>query len=415
MSATPTPTLAIPEGLALQPRAARTLQRTLAARSSHAFLLSGARGAGAHDAAVWLACASLCPNGGCDACDVCRRVKRRVHPDLIWLRAEGQQLAREQIDNLVEQLVRKPFEAQMQVAVIDDADTLSSRNPITGNALLKVLEEPPGDVLFVLLAERASMLLPTLRSRVIEVPFPPVPDERMLAHLVEVGMNDALLAGHGLTLDQLIRIAGGDVGRAHELANGGPALQRRRVATAVAAGLAGGRLHPSDAVEQLLQCTNTAQQHAIEVAEREFAAQLEQLPPKDAARFKNSKDSDGMESRIKRRGRRAMSEELRLLLSELAGWYRDLLAVSNGAPEAVRNVDSLSQLDALAGTPAALRVVAALDSIEELPGRLTTNVDIPIALAAMCAELAGLASNRIRSRRTLSSSTRTPQGLDLAL
>ena len=405
----------MPAGLRLQQRAARTLTHALRARAGHAYLLSGSRGAGTVDAAMWIAAASLCPNGGGDNCDVCRRVQRRVHPDLIWLQAEGQLLAREQIDLLIDQLVRRPFEAGMQVAVIDDAETLSSTNAITGNTLLKVLEEPPGDVLFVLLANSSAQLLPTLRSRVIEVPFPPLADAVLRAHLTELGVNEAALAANRLTLDAVVRMARGDVTRATELCAGGPTLYRHQVVTNIAVALASGQTEPAAAAAALLQLVDAAQSAAAELAEQEFQALIDQMVAQEGNRFRNSKDSEGFESRVKRRARRAMSDEIRLVLGELAMWYRDLLAVGSGADDTVINLDCLPTLVALRGSNAATRAVAALDAIEELPGRLSTNIDLPIAVAALCAELAGLGENRIRARRTLGAPSRTPAGMDVAI
>lgn len=403
-----------PRTLELQPRALRTLRQALAG-SGHAYVLAGEPGAGAVDAARWLAAAAVCPNGGGDGCEACARALRGVHPDVHWLRAEGTELAIEQIRDLVDQLVRTPFEALRQVAVIEDADTLGSTNAAAGNALLKVLEEPPGEVLFILLARRVAQVLPTLRSRAIEVGFPPLPDATLRAELEACGVSDATLAERGLDLASLVRAARGDLGRAHELAAGGPALATRQLALQVAEGLATGTIQPSACADALAAHVEAARGAAEAAAGAEFEAIAERMAPKDASRFRNSRDTDGMEKRSKRRGRRAAADTLRALLDELAVWHRDLLAVRLGAQDAVLSRDRIAQLSALRAAPASERAVAALDAIEELQSRASGNVDLPIALAALCSELASLAEHRVRSRRTLGASARSPQGYELAL
>src|SRR5688572_27907191 len=95
-------------------------------------------------------------------------------------------------------------------------------------------------------------MMPTLRSSVIEVAFPPVADARLAEHLAASGITDATLAERGFTLDQLVRVAGGDIARARALAAGGAELDRHRGVAQVAAGLAAGRMEPSDATSALL-------------------------------------------------------------------------------------------------------------------------------------------------------------------
>jgi len=76
----------------------------------------------------------------------------------------------------------KPYEARLRVAIITDAQTL---NPPAGNALLKVLEEPPDQTIFILTAPHASDLLPTIASRCHHIRFNPISRENLTDRLVE--------------------------------------------------------------------------------------------------------------------------------------------------------------------------------------------------------------------------------------
>lgn len=348
----------LPVVLAGDDRAARTLLGALNQRSAHAFMLCGPAVGGV---GAWIARRLLCPDGGCGRCAVCGRVDRRTHPDLLWVSAEGLQLRADQIGALVDVLDRTPFEATCQVAVIDDAETLSASNKEAANRILKALEEPTGDVVFVLLARTAAPVLPTIRSRVLEIPLP---------------RRD----GHART----------------------PAQERRRaLVDALAMDLARGTVLPGDAAALLLDEVRTAERAAVEAAEAEFAEVREQLPEEEAKRFATTKDPEGHEARAKRRGRRAASEELRALLHEQALWYRDLLAVASGANDTVVDPQRLERLCPLRDGAAARNAVAAIDAIDELVARLVTNPELGIALDALCGELMALAEGRVRSRRSI--------------
>lgn len=410
----------IPPALATQPRALRTLSSALDRRRAHAFLLSGSYGAGTIDAALWIARRVLCPAGGNDGCESCGRIDRRVHPDLHWVVPEGQQVTIEQLrgsgggsssggvlaGGLIGHLTRTPFEAAAQVAVIEDAHTLGATNAEAANSILKVLEEPPGDVVFVLLAETAGPVLATIRSRVIEVRFPPVSDHAMLEYLTSIGAPGQ---------EGIARLARGDLARARDLVAGGPHRQRYELVSGAVLALCRGEASPEAVAAALVERVTAAGDAATEAANAEFDLLAERMPPKDAARFAKSKEPDGREPRTRRRARRAFSLELRAVLADMAATYRDLAAVSVGADATVSCVDRLPELQALRASAAAVNAVAALDAIEEIPGRITTNVDLALAMSAVCAELASLAEGRMRSRRTIGAPSRTATGYEVSV
>ena len=86
------------------------------------------------------------------------------------------------VRELIEKIHFKPMEAERQVAVIPDADRM---NENAENALLKTLEEPPGDAALILTTSRPEALLPTTRSRCARVPFGAIDTETLEALLVE--------------------------------------------------------------------------------------------------------------------------------------------------------------------------------------------------------------------------------------
>jgi DNA polymerase-3 subunit delta' len=403
--------------LVAQPRALRSLEKLLDDARCHALLLSGIAGSGPTAAAARVAERTLCPNGGDDGCDVCRRVARRVHPDLHWVAPEGGALAIDQIREIVDVVTRMPFEAEAQVVVIEGADTLSSDNAEAGNSLLKALEEPAGRVVFVLLAERAARVLPTVRSRAIEVAFPAVPDALLVAALQADGLDEAkAAAATGLDLAGIARAARGDLQRAREIAAGDAAAQRRGDVLLAMHAAATGSAAPSQLANRIMSRASAASDAAAAAATIEFEAMLERMSAAEKKTFTAKTNDQGMEKRTNRRARKARVGELRACLDDLASWWRDVLALYVGAPEAVGNPDRVAQTSQAAAGPAGSRAVAALDAIDEAAARLElNNADEPVTIGALTAELAALAHGRIRARRTLGAPARTPQGYDVAM
>src|SRR3990170_1085284 len=146
-------------------------------RLAHAYIFSGPEGVGKGRVAQKLAQAVVCPvrpGGGCEGCVSCRRVKAGTHPDVMAVSVadEKKEIGIAQVRELRRRLGLRALEGGKKVAVIDDAHLLSG--PAQG-ALLKVLEEPPGDAVLVLLAANVSVLSRPLRSRCQVVRFGPLP------------------------------------------------------------------------------------------------------------------------------------------------------------------------------------------------------------------------------------------------
>ncbi|MCW2922027.1 MAG: ATPase involved in replication [Thermoleophilia bacterium] len=403
--------------LVAQPRALRTIERLLEEGRAHALLLSGSPGSGPVAAAQRVAQRVLCPNGGDDDCDVCGRISRRVHPDLMWIAPEGSDLAKPQIDLVVETTTRMPFEGVAQVVVLEGADSLSFDNRSAGNTLLKSLEEPEGRVVFVLLATSPARVLPTVRSRCVEVVFPAVPDALLVEALRADGVDEGVVAAAtGMDLNGIARAARGDLSRAREIAAGDTAAQRRGDLLVGMHQVASGAMAPSQLANRIMSRAGAASDAAAARAALEFDEMELVMSDKETKTFNGKTNDEGREKRTARRARKARVAELQACLAELSSWWRDVLALSVGADEAVTNLDRLDQTRAAAAGPAGTRAVGALDAIDDSAARLLfNNADEGVTVGALVAELAALAAGRIRARRTLGAGARTPQGYEVSL
>ncbi len=141
-------------------------------RLSHAYMLLGPEGPGRDEDALRLAAKLLCPepDAPCGRCRDCRKVLAGVHPDVIRVGREmaGKELRRDlvvgQIRAMTADAALAPNEAARKVYIISPADRMNAQ---AQNALLKALEDPPGHACFILCAEAADALLPTVRSRCV--------------------------------------------------------------------------------------------------------------------------------------------------------------------------------------------------------------------------------------------------------
>ena len=165
--------------------------KALLQQRGHAWLLSGPSGLGQYGLGMALVRAWLCENvgemGACGQCASCHAIDVRTHADLCVLMPETRMLELgwplgEKAQSDIDDKKRKPSK-EIRVEALRDAIEFSQRtsargrgkavlvypaedmNAIAANALLKTLEEPPGDVKFVLASESAHQLLPTIRSR----------------------------------------------------------------------------------------------------------------------------------------------------------------------------------------------------------------------------------------------------------
>ena len=135
-------------------------------RIPHAILIEGEKGTGRHTLAKYIANSCVCDGEDppCGSCRGCHLAETGTHPDITVTAPEDgkKNITVAQIRNLRNDAYVKPHMASGRVFIIDKADTMNEQ---AQNALLKVLEEPPGEIVFILIAESKAALLDTVISR----------------------------------------------------------------------------------------------------------------------------------------------------------------------------------------------------------------------------------------------------------
>ncbi len=353
---------------------------------THAWLLTGPPGSGRSNLAYAFAAALLSSPSGIDE-RVATLVEARTHPDLVTLSTEGVLITIAQARSVVQRASLAPSSSRYRVIVVEDADRMAER---TSNALLKALEEPPPETVWILCAPSEADLLPTIRSRVRTLTLQ-VPDPREVAQLLveRDGVAPAVA-------ERAAREAQSHIGMARRLATSDEARARRaetlqiamRVSTAASAVLAAARY-----VEI---ATADADALSAEKDEAERAQALHQLgiepggtvPPALRRQLKELEDAQ------KQRAKRGMRDGVDRILVDLLSLYRDILMTQLGVGRELVNEAMRPTVLAAADFLQRAAVIDVLDSIRVARERIEANVPPVLALEAMLVRAARAAQRR---------------------
>ncbi|MBI4730306.1 MAG: DNA polymerase III subunit delta' [Acidobacteria bacterium] len=340
----------------------------------HAYLFAGPQGVGRMPAAFALAASANCPERGCGACPVCRKVLRRAHPDVHLVAPEGAQILVGQVRAVREEAFRSPIEGRTKVFVVEDAERM---NAAAANALLKVLEEPPAGVLFVLITEAPEDLPPTVASRCRRLDFAP---------LGSAQVREVLAGHHGIDPD-LAEWAGrvaGNLARALRLARDpdAPALREAHLELP-------GRLARAGPAEAIRAAGEVKAESVAAVAK--LRATQEAGAKEHAEVFGDGRGTAAARKRLEDRHRReAKRREMDVyeeVLSDLASFYRDLLLAASGAPDALVNREVGDRIVRAAPRVERRWLLHALDRIEWARRAISRNASPALVLEALFMEL----------------------------
>lgn len=319
----------------------RVLRRSLAqGRLHHSLLFHGPEAVGKRTTAIALAAALNCASAGgsegrddaCGRCPACLKVDRGIHPDVATVTLEKTVIPIDAIRALRREAASMPFEGARRVFIVDPADRMSDD---AQNALLKTLEEPAASSCIILVTSRPMHLLPTTRSRCQGLAFGTLPVRELAGRLEAVrGLPPA-------DAWRAARLAGGRLGAAMQIDLARHDAEREELISLLA-GLA----------------ATWSPEKAFEAIER-FGSETEEI-----------------------------GGQLRML----SGLLRDIMLVSQGAPEeALLHADRAADLAALATrlarAPGALPLM--LDRVRLAQSDLERNVNRKLLLETLLFDLAG--------------------------
>lgn len=170
---------------------------------SHAYLFTGPRGTGKTSTARILAKSLNCVNGPtvtpCGECESCKAVTNSVPIDVIEIDAASNRSV-EDAHNILEKVQYAPVQGKYKIYIIDEVHMLTTP---AFNALLKTLEEPPKNVIFILATTESHKVLDTIKSRCQRFDFKRITTNDIVEHLEKISKLENIK----ITKEALVTIA----------------------------------------------------------------------------------------------------------------------------------------------------------------------------------------------------------------
>ena len=351
---------------------------------THAWLFTGPPGSGRSVAARAFAAAVLCERHGCGECPSCRQVAAGSHADLLLVRPDGLSYGVKQTRGLVLRAATAPVYGRWRVVLFEDADRATEQ---AANALLKAIEEPAPRTIWLLCAPSAADLPTTIRSRcrLVTLRIPPTAAVADVLVAEGVGKEQALAAA---------RAAQGHIGRARRLATDPEAAQRRAAvlrvpmqATALGPALAAAAALVKAADAEATAATGELDEPEREALRKAFGAGSTGKGVAAAIRGGAGALKD-LEDRQKSRATRLKRDSLDRALLDLAGFYRDVLAIQFGADVELANAGQRGDLGRIASAATPEATVRKIQAIMACRERLAASVAPLLAVEEMTIALA---------------------------
>lgn len=365
--------------------AARVRRGEAGPSMTHTWLMTGPPGSGRSTAARVFAAALQCPQEGCGRCDSCRRALAREHPDIDQFTPEKLQITTEESLALIHRASMTPVLGRWNVLILEDTDRL---NDVSGNALLKSLEEPGPQTVWILCAPTPEDVLPTIVSRARHVRLRTPSTREVAAALVARDAVQPALAAFAA------RAAQGHIGRARALALDEQVRLRRAEVLAVPGTLTDLGSCFIAAQNLLEAATSDARSitDPLDAAELDRALQAfgEGATGAVAARIKRmaAAATKDLEARQKSRRTRTVRDQIDRALLDLTSLYRDVLVVQTGAEVELVNDEMRPTVVAMAAHASVPATMTRLDALDEARMAVAASVAPQLALEALMVKLA---------------------------
>ena len=357
------------------------------ARMVHAWLFTGPPGSGRSVAALAFAAALQCEDPdvvGCGECRACHTVLAGTHADVHLLAPQGVNILLKDVKETIHRAASRPGTGRWQIVVVEEADRLTEQS---GNALLKVVEEPPSRTVFLLCSPTTDPMdiMVTLRSRSRNV---------ALRQPDAAAVERALLAGGDPIDPDLARwaasVSSGHVGRARWLATDEATRERRDVVLQLPMVMHNpGRAFPladrlvSAAEQEALARNSESDEREVEELRTALGAGGTGKGTASAGRGATGAVKE-LEKAQKSRRTRSTRDSLDLALVDLAGFYRDALMSALGAREVDPvHPDKAAEAARLGGHYPAAAILRAIEAIQECRAAIEVNVKPKFAVSAM--------------------------------
>lgn len=349
---------------------------------THAWLFTGPPGSGRTTAARAFAAALQCTASpaGCGTCPTCVSVVSGKHPDVAFISTEKFEYQVRDVREIITQAQDKASQARWRIIIIEDADRMSERS---GNVMLKAIEEPPANMIWILCAPSPADVLVTIRSRcrAVNLSIPSTEDVAQL--LVRRDGLDAELARFAARASQ------SHIGVARLLARDEQArIQREKVVTlplrvtTLPQAMEAAAESFEISAERAEHITGADLQHKVsELRKANGLGEEENIPAGLRGQFRE------LEENAKRFARRASFDAIDRTLTDLTTFFRDVLSLQLDTRVELVNEHLREKLNAFAAHQSREKTLSQIDAIDEARRRIAANVNQLMALEALMTRL----------------------------
>ena len=306
---------------------------------THAWLFTGPPGSGRSSAAVAFAQALVCANSGCGACNECQSAANGSHPDVEIIRTEGLSIKVEEVRELLTRVAWAPSMGGWRVVVMEDADRLTES---AANALLKAIEEPGNRTVWLLCAPTLHDVLPTIRSRCRHIQLHTPSDAAVATVLINRDGISEQMANFAA------RVSQGHIGRAKYLALNESVRSNRTTIMRLPLQL-NSLAAAFRAAQVLVDLATTSANAAAEVRDEKEIAALQEAYGKGATgrgmASGAAKAVKELEKEQKSRSTRMVRDSIDGALLDIATFYRDVMMMQAGSPDAIINTDMIDAIN----------------------------------------------------------------------
>jgi len=345
---------------------------------THAWLFTGPPGSGRSNAAIAFAAALVCAEGGCGSCVDCTTVKNGTHADVEVMSTDGLSIKIDEVRELVLRAAWAPSVSRYRVVVMEDADRLTES---AANALLKAVEEPNQQTVWLLCAPSTTDVLPTIRSRTRSLILR-TPSTVAVANLLVAERISPTMANFASSASQ------GHVGRARYLATHESARSNRE------------EILKSVLNVRDISSAFTAAQSLVDSAKVNAEADAESRNDREIQAIKdawgtqttkisssNTKAIKELEKEQKSRSTRMVRDYLDRALLDIATLYRDILMVQSGRSGDLVNKDLSEVINESAARATPSTTLARLHAVMETRKNLGHNAAPLLTVEAMMLQL----------------------------
>ncbi|MEX2441736.1 MAG: DNA polymerase III subunit delta' [Pontimonas sp.] len=346
---------------------------------THAWMVVGPAGSGRSTLAHAFA-ATLVSNGDDD--EALAHVMAGTHPDVTLVATDRVSISIDEVRELVTQSYYSPSQSNWRVIIMEDADRMTER---TSNVLLKALEEPPPQTVWILCAPSVQDVLPTIYSRVRTITLR-TPSVLQVATLIH--------QRHGVEIEvatMAAREAQSHIGMATRLATDAEARARRdeTVKAVLSLNSVSGAVNQASHLIALAGADQKALLEKLDHQEREDTLRSLGVAPGGSVPAALRGSVKALEDNQKRRATRSLRDGVDRIATDITSVLRDVLMLQVGSAEALVNQRHRSALEERAGETSAEHTLAAMEHVQIARDRIAGNTPPQLALEAMLIAVSG--------------------------